>query len=374
MTRKIKILHILPNLSRGGAEKVCRDLLFNLNQEKYSLSLLLFNENGSGEVDKKELISRGVEIISLSKNHLIDVANFLNIIKSIKKIQPDILHCHLGGDIYGRLAGKFCGVPIIVSTEHNINKSERPSAGFLKRISAPIATKIFAVSESVKQDANRRYSIPLDKIEVITNGIDLQVFTGINKVAVSTDPTKKIIIGALGRLTEQKGFSILISAISKTTNHDFIVEIAGSGELEQKLKLEIKKHHLEKQVKLIGQVETIDFLPTIDIFVFPSLWEGLGLAILEAAAMNKPIIASDISSIKEIIDNDSAWLFKAGSARELALKIDNVIKNLNSAETKIKTDKAREIIINKFDLKTMISAYERWYDLLFEKYENPASK
>jgi glycosyltransferase involved in cell wall biosynthesis len=374
MIRKIKILHILPNLSRGGAEKVCQDLLFNTNKEKFSLSLLLFNENGSGEETKKELISQGIEIISLEKDHLIDWTNFLKIIRSIKKIKPDILHCHLGGDIYGRLAGKFCRVPIIISTEHNINHSERPVAKFLKKISAPFATKIFAVSEAVKNDAHKRYGIPLENIEIIHNGIDLSVYTQSNKTLLPPDPTKQIIIGALGRLSEQKGFNVLIEAVSKTINKDYLVKIAGSGELEQKLNSEIKKLNLEKRIKLIGQVETIDFLPTIDILVFPSLWEGLGLAILEAAAMDRPIIASDINSIREVIDNDSAWLFKVGSARELALKIDLVIKNLHSEETNNKTARARKIIIDRFDLKTMISAYERWYELLFEKYAHPASK
>jgi len=374
MTRKLKILHILPNLSRGGAEKVCQDLLLNLNQEKFSLSLLLFNENGSGEDIKKELISRGIEIFSLKKTHLIDLANFSKIIKTIKNLNPDILHCHLGGDIYGRFAGKFCKVPIIISTEHNINRNEKPSAAYLKKLSAHFATKIFAVSEAVKDDANKRYGIPPEKIEVISNGIDLRVFTGKKNDILSPNESKKIIIGGLGRLTEQKGFNVLIEAVSKTNSQDYLVQIAGSGELEKKLNNKINELNLKKRIELIGQVDTIDFLPKIDIFVFPSLWEGLGLAILEAAAMKIPIIASDINSLKEIINNDSAWLFKVGSARELANKIDHVIKNINSEEISAKTNKAREIIMNKFDLKTMISKYEYWYELLFEKYENSSSK
>ena len=326
MTKKIKILYILPNLSRGGAEKVCHDLLVSLDKEKFSLSLLLFKENNASENWKTEIKSSGVEIVSLKKTCLIDLNNFWQIIKAIKKINPDILHCHLGGDIYGRLAGKILNVPIIVSTEHNINKNESLIARYLKTMSAKYALKIFAVSNSVKVDAEKRYNIKSEKIEIIYNGIETNKFNIRKSEINSENENSKIIIGAIGRLSEQKGFKILIEATKKTENENYLVQIAGTGNQELILKNKIKELKLENRIELIGEVDSAIFLNKLDVFVLPSLWEGLGLVILEAGAANKPTIASKIDGVKEILNDDSSWLFEAGNSNELAKKIDYLIK------------------------------------------------
>jgi glycosyltransferase involved in cell wall biosynthesis len=359
MPKKIKILHLLPNLSQGGAEKVCCDLLLNLNQEEFSPSLLLFKENGAGNEGKKKLIARNIKIISLQKKYLLDLINFWNIFKTIKKIKPDILHTHLGGDIYGCLAGKLAGVPIIVSTEHNLNQTERGIITALKKFTSRYVVKIFAVSEAVKKDAIKRYKIVPEKITVIYNGIDLSVFKPIEH-----KENKPLVIGSLGRLTEQKGFETLIKAATKTENKNYLVKIAGTGNLEEMLKNKITTFNLTNRIELLGEVKAPDFLANIDIFVFPSLWEGLGLALLEAGAMAKPIIASETGGIKEIITDDNGWLFPTGNATELAAKIDLVIDNFNSEETKAKTKKIKNLVDSQFNLNMMVEAYGEWYQIL----------
>jgi glycosyltransferase involved in cell wall biosynthesis len=365
MTKKIKILQILPNLSRGGAEKVSTDLLLKLNSNDFNLSLILFKDNNEGGELKQSLISKGINIISLKKNFLIDPINFWNIYCQIKKIKPDIIHTHLGGDIYGRLAGALAKVPIIISTEHNLNFKERKSAAWLKKISIKYATKIIAVSEAVKKDAKKRYNIPDDKLMVIYNGIDLSYFQKTNSAQKPNNGM--LCLGTMGRLTEQKGFMTLINAISKTKNYNYILNIAGAGELETALKQSVKELNLEKRINFSGIVEAREFLNNIDAFVFPSLWEGLGLAVIEAAALSKPIIASNADGINEIIGADDGLLFKAGDENDLAAKIDYLIENIHTEEIKVKIIKARTKVSNQFDLNKMVIAYEAEYKSLFEK-------
>lgn len=372
MIKKIKILHILPNLSHGGAERVCYNILNNLNLEKFSPSLLLFKENNSGEDFKSILKSKGIEIISLEKKCLIDLKNFYQIIKVIKKIQPDIVHTHLGGDIYGRLAAKLVKTPIIVSTEHNLNYNEKTSATLLKTVSAKYANKIFAVSEAVKIDAIKRYNLKPEKVETIYNGIDLNIFK--TEQENTGEEKERYIIGALGRLTEQKGFSTLIEAVSKTKHENYQLSIAGKGELETSLKNQIKNQGLETRISLLGTVDAKKFIDDIDIFVFPSHWEGLGLAVLEAAALDKPIIASRIDGVKEIINENSGLLFQAKDANDLAEKIDYLIDNYNSSETQEKIKIAHEIVVKTFSLEKMIKSYESAYENLINEYENITSK
>ncbi len=110
-----------------------------------------------------------------------------------------------------------------------------------------------------------------------------------------------------------------------------------------------------------------DFLKKIDIFVLPSLWEGLGLVALEAALANKPIIASRVDGIKEIINSDNAWLFTAGDSNELVRQIDELIDNLNSEETQRKIASIRKIVEEKFSLTKMVENYSAWYEKLSQK-------
>lgn len=366
MEKKIKILHILPSLTRGGAEKVCYDILSNLNREKFFPSLILFKDNQEGIKWKKDLKDLNIPFSSYNKKYLFDIYNFWQIYKEIKKINPDIVHTHLGADIYGRIAAYLAGVKIIISTEHNINVSEKKIIGWLKKITSYMATKVFAVSQAVKDNAILRYKLGSNKVAVIYNGVDTDYFFPTEKEK-EINHNRDIIIGGMGRLSRQKGFSILIEAAKNIKHKNYKIIIAGQGELELDLKKQINTYGLQDKVILEGKVEARSFLNKIDIFVFPSLWEGLGIALLEAAAMKKVIIASKTGGIKEIITSDSGFLFQPGDADGLANKINYVISNLDKEEITSRVEKARKLVENRFSLKKMVSDYTLWYENLFNK-------
>ncbi len=364
MSKKIKILQILPSLTKAGAEQVVFNLLNNLNQDKYELGLLLFKDNDEGKTWKQILANKNIQVKCLKKRCLFDFFNFYQIIRHLYSFKPDIVHTHLGGDIYGRLAAKMVGIKIIVSTEHNINRQEKYSALQLKKITAKFAKKIFAVSQAVAQDANKRYKLKTEQLAIVYNGIDLSNFISNN---LEIKPKPVLTVGTLSRLTQQKGLNVLIEAVSQSKHNDFIVKIAGQGELKADLENQIKQLNLSNRVSLIGPVKAADFLSAIDIFVFPSLWEGLGLSLLEAGAMCKVVIASDVDGIKEIVNEKSGFLFKVGQAEDLAKQLDKVIDNFyvplvqekaNNLNIKIKTD---------FSLEKMIITYDNWYHKLISE-------
>lgn len=370
MTKKISVLHILPNLSRGGAERVAVNILKNLDRSRFAPSLLLFKDNHQGEEMRAELAAADVPVISLHKRLLLDPINIGLIIRAVAKIKPDIIHTHLGGDIYGIIAGKLNKVPVIVSTEHNVNKSAKKSAELVKKFNLKTATKIFAVSNAVREDAIVRYHLNPEQITVVYNGIDEQLFDAgkVSDWLPGREDTGKVLIGALGRLSPQKGFKSLIEAAAKTRNKNYLIEIAGVGELAGELRSRIKELELINRVRLVGPVSAKNFLSQLDIFVLPSLWEGLGLVILEAAALEKPIIASATGGILEILNEENAWLFPAGDDDALAQRIDDLLDNLNSLATKNKVASVKQIVLEKFSLSRMLSQYSDWYEkLLAEK-------
>ncbi len=361
MSKKIKVLHLLPNLSGGGAEKICRQILLGLNKEKFEACLLLFKDNNSSlnEKEKIKLKKKNIKIISLKKRYLFDPLNFFSIVKNLKKIKPNIIHSHLGGDIYGPLASFFVNKKIkIISTEHNINKSEKKVTRILKRFTSKKIDKVCAVSLAVKNDAMSRYDIDKKKIELVYNGVDVNYFR-INK---SNGNNEKIIIGSMGRLSRQKGHEILINAFSKINNDNLNLEIAGQGHLKKQLQTQINNLKLNNKVNLVGQVNNREWLSKIDIFVMPSLWEGLGLAVLEAAACQKPIVASSVDGIIEILTKDNSFLYKKNDSNELAQKLDYLIKNLNTFAVEEKINNAYVLVKNKFSLNSMIKKYQNIYE------------
>lgn len=375
---KIKIVYLIPTLDQGGAERFSVDLILNLDLEKYLPTLILFKHGG---LWAEELERAGLKVIVLNKKYKIDIYNFYQIIKELKNLKPKIIHTMLGGDLYGRLAAKILRIPIIVSTEQNLNPDENIIQNILKRITSSFANKIIAVSEAVKNDLIKRYRIPAKKVVVVYNGLNVNKFINYSKKTniidkeKSLDPeSRKIILGSLGRLVTQKGQSVLINSLAEIKGLNFECYIAGSGPLEAKLIRQIDSLGLAHKVKLIGPVVDVPkFLNSLDIFILPSIWEGQGIVILEAALVELPIIASAVDGIKELLSEDSAYLVKPGQVKDLASKISWLINNLDSQTVKDRSTKLKIEIINRFSIEKVAREYQKLYQELLNIYENSTS-
>lgn len=366
---KIKIVYILPSLDKGGAERFIVDLILNIDRQIFDPTLLLFVRGGEWT---KELKTNNVPVIILTKKHKFDLINFWQIYSTLKKNQPQIVHTQQGGDIYGRLAAKLLRIPIIVSTEQNVNQDESRFITTLKKMTTRYAAKIFAISPAVKKDAINRYNIPPDKLTIIYNGLNINKFTNNS----SKNNTENIFtFGTIGRLVPQKGQKILISAWNKLKNKDIRCLIAGVGPLQDDLNQQITSSNLSHRIKLVGPVaDPAAFLKSLDAFVFPSIWEGLGIVLLEAGLIGLPIVASAVDGITEIIDDKTGWLVPAGDPDALAAKINWLADNLDSLEVKERVKTLQTKIIKNFDIKKITVDYQSWYQkLLNEHYENSSS-
>lgn len=357
---KIKIAYVLPSLDKGGAERFITDLILNLNREIFSPTLLLFVRGGEW---LSELEANDIPTIILEKRHKLDLINFWQIYSALRKTRPDIVHTQQGGDIYGRLAAKLLRIPVIVSTEQNINQDETPAVTALKRLTARWAAKIFAISEAVKIDAIKRYRLAPDKLAIIYNGINIQKFN--SRKIRKNNIASTLTFGTMGRLAPQKGQFVLISAWRRLKDKDIRCLIAGVGPLEKELDERIRYYGLTDKINLVGPVsDSAGWLESLDAFVFPSLWEGLGLVLLEAGLAGLPIIASAEGGITEIIDEQTGWLVPAGDAEALAAKISWLAVNLDQPEVQEKIKNLQTKIIGRFDIKKIAADYEDWYQRL----------
>lgn len=357
--KKIKVLHIIPSLVNGGAERLLIDIIKHTNLEKFSPLVLVFKTKGDLY---EEMAATGVPLFAYTKKYKIDFKNFLKIYQTIKNEKPDIVHTHLGGDIYGRLAAHWLKVPVIISTEHNLNKKEHWLVTKAKQWTAPWANVIIAVSEAVKRDASKRYNVDPTRFTVIYNGIDTNRY----KITQRKDDNDIFTIGAAGRFVEQKGFKYLIEAIKKLVEKDRQIQciIKGDGYLREDLEKCIKQYKLESVVLLPGTDSNLsDYYSTLDVFVIPSIWEGLGLVALEAGTAGVPLIASNIDGLKEIIeDGVDGLLVPVEDSRALADRIMYVMDNPDQSQMLANHLQAK--VREKFSIESMVKQYEILYEIL----------
>jgi glycosyltransferase involved in cell wall biosynthesis len=227
------------------------------------------------------------------------------------------------------LAARLAQVPRIIYRRGLANpvKDTLLNRFFYRRIITRLIVNSRATRETVLQ--NNPNLIPLDKIQIIYNGIDLEHFDGLPLKPASYGNRSEVIIGNSGRLVRQKGqhFLIELARRLKKSGIPFKILIAGSGEREGELKQLAADSGVSDVVQFIGFVDDMkSFLHSIDIFVLTSLWEGFGYVIAEAMASRKPVVAFRISSNPELIDHGrSGFLVRTGDVDALCNKVSRLI-------------------------------------------------
>lgn len=365
----IKVFHIIPCLDRGGAERVAIDLIINASPYAEGLLVSLKKPRSGGEILEKELLRHGKKLKVIGQRHQADIVALIKLYFFFRNEKPDVVHTHLfGGDLYGRLAARLARVPVVISTEHNFNITEGSFRKLIKKITARLSSLIIAVSKGVADNTIRTEGALPSRTRVIYNGIKTKEFN-----THDGEFHNPLVVGCLGRLSQQKNHQELVTALS-LVNPNIKCLIAGEGELKSDLLGQIEGLQLSSHVRLVGQQDDINkFFSEIDVFILPSLSEGLPLVLLEAGAAGLPVIASDISSNKEIIEHGkTGYLYNSGKPEELAEAL--VFMRENPDKAKVFGIALLAHVKKEFDVSLMVEKYEAVYkELLSNYYENTPS-
>lgn len=363
----INILHVISKLPVGGVENQLLLILKNYDRTKFNpivCSLL-----DKGEIGK-EIEEAGIEVISLNKlKHRFDPTIVRDICHLIKKRNIKIVRTHqYHANLYGRLAGWLAKVPCIVASIHNVyTRDKKIHRRIINKLLSRFTDKVVAVSETVKHDILMYDGLSEDKVTVIYNGIDINRFSRINGNIIRKEfkiPFDIPVIGTIGRLTFQKGMKYLLEAVSlvKKRSPKIILLIVGDSPIKDELQNYAKALGMDSHVIFTGSRRDVpELLSAMDIFVLPSLWEGLPNALLEAMAAGKPIIATDIPPIREIVNSEKVGiLVPPQNCNAIADSIEFLFHNKNFAENL--ANAARERVFTTFHIKTSV----RHYTELFE--------
>lgn len=345
----MKIAHVVWGLGTGGVETMLVDIV-NIQIETEEVKVYVINaicdENVVNKIDTR------VDIIYCNRE--IGSKNFFPIIKfniMLIKYNPDIIHCH-----YSNLAKLFFSPHRKLVTIHNTQSEGRDFHKF---------DYLFCISKAVKKDvAQKGYPNGC----VVYNGIHVDKINHRPKGIFANTKEKRFV--CIGRLYKDKGQWLLVEAINELVNvrglSDFSIDFIGEGEDYEMLQKRVIKYGLTEKISFLGIKPREYFYPLLceyDLLILPSISEGFGLVLAEAAAAKVPIITCDLEGPMEVINNgDFGISFKTGDSKDLA---DVIERFLNEGKDTERVENAYHYVLENFDIrKTSIRYIEEYRKIL----------
>ena len=389
---KTRVIHIITRLDKGGSAETTLHIVSSLNMEKYDVFLAhgLSRESNMSIMEKEVVESdlllaeaKGVRVFALPslvrrlsfKN---DLLAFINIYRLIKRIRPHIVHTHTSkAGLLGRLASFLARVPIIIHTPHG---------HVFHSYYGPVMTKVFVFAEKIlsfmtdkitaltnrERDEHLEEGIAsIEKYVVIHSGVMLDRLMNMNidagavrgEFGIAQDSN---VVGVVGRLVPIKGHKYLVSAAKRIIKEfrNTVFVFVGDGYLSSRLERQAESVGVRKNIIFTGwRKDAVEILDLFDILVLPSLNEGMGKVLVEGMALGKPIIASNVGGIIDLVRNgENGILVPPGDSDALGEAILQLLKDKNLSEKLGKNGKA--MVYPEFDASVMVKQIDDLYESL----------
>ncbi len=346
----------------GGGEKWMVKAAKGLSQRNHNV----FLGCKKNSILMKKATQEGIKTFGINIHSDFGPINTYKIYNFLSKNKIEILICNLNKDVrVAGLAGRLAKTPLIFA-RHGIQLCGKKLKHKITLLN--LTDGIITNSQTIK-DAYMKYGwFNDDFVKVIYNGIKTN--KNIPNYPIEEElpfiKNKKIILSA-GRLSNQKGFIYLIKTakIAKEYNRNWIFLIAGKGRLKNNLLQAIEDDGLKNYVKLIGFYEDIfPLLKVSDVFVLPSLFEGMPNVVMEAMSLGKPVVATDVNGVRELmVDGETGFIVPPKNHQAIYEKLSLLLSNKNLCEKMGKTGRKR--IEDNFTYKNMIDNLESF---LIERY------
>lgn len=377
---KINLLHIISSLQIGGAEKQVVTLLKHLDKEKYRIILCCLHSGGPLE---KEIKNKDVEIVLLRMRLRYIFFAMFKLIRLMKKEEIQIVHTHLYSDhLWGRIAARIAGVPVIVTTEHGRGMWKKGRHLLFERIANKFTDMRISVSEDVRQiRIQREHTLP-EKVITISNSVNPDEFIvadsirddRIKELGINSDD---LVIGAVARFDPDKALDKLLEAVSLVAKSIRNVKLilVGEGPLRKNLMDCAVRLTIADKVIFTGARTDIDeLLSIIDVYVNSSIREGIPVSLLEAMAAKRAVVATNVGGNAEVINDESCGLIV--EPNDIDALARGIISLLNDKALRERMGlKARARIQEHFSVKSQAGKIESLYEkILMSKFKNRKEK
>jgi L-malate glycosyltransferase len=313
--KKIRLLHLITRLPIGGAERMLLGVLHNLDTERFDSIVCCIQDRGE-LAEEVESLGIPVHALGLMERGGFDRRVVPALRHLIREHKVELVHTHLyHANLYGRLAAHKEGISAIASV-HNTYQKRKWYRHLINRYLARYTFRVTAGSVDVERDLLEIDGIPKEKVVCLPNCIDL---TRVETTLTPIEAKQRLgfsatdrVIGTVGRVEEQKGHIFLLEAFARLRqlpgiNDNLRLLIVGDGRLMPTLHETATRLGIADACYFPGNIALLaDIYRAIDIFIMPSLWEGLSLAMLEAMAAGLPVVATDVGGALDVL-GDNRW-------------------------------------------------------------------
>lgn len=347
----MRILHVIASLEIGGAQRLLVDLL-PLQVTSDNVDLLVY-ERVNNDFEKT-IEQVGIRIICMNEHNFHNPCIVLSLRKIFKKY--DLVHAHLFPTIYwASLAARGLKVKLVY-TEHSTSNSRRNKWYFrpIERFMYSRFNRIISISQQT-QDALTSWLRQCDeRFVVINNGVNTLKFASVTSAVI---PRSLIMVS---RFASSKDQETVIRAMKQLDN-GVILYLVGDGENRARCESLAKELGVSEQVSFLGsRSDVLELIASSYIGIQSSNWEGFGLTAVELMAAGKPVIASDVDGLKQVVEG-AGLIFKKGDSEDLAMKISLLLNDCYYYDSVSKKCIERSLL---YDIKAMAKKYnDTYYEL-----------
>lgn len=374
---KKTVVHFTDSVEFGGAEKALVQLITGLDRERW-LPVLFYHPIGTSMPWwVREVLESGLEVRAVpplgGRENLRHWPRFLG---DLHRLRPAVFHAHLTWPLActeALVMARLMRVPVKTATMQLF--WDIPYNAFMRlkrRLVSGAVDRYIAVSNENAEKMRETFGVPSERIATIYNAVDLAAFESPGRSdpfprLTAADHPKPPVILTSARLTEQKGHTYLLDAAAEVPQALFLV--AGDGPTRSTLEEKARRLGISDRVRFLGFRSDIPaLLASCDVFVLPSLYEGFPLAVLEALAAGKPVVATSAGGVAEIIrDGRTGLLVPPADPTALAHAIRRILKEPLRARTM--AEAGRRLVRLHYSVESMVQSVSALYDQLLLKSE-----
>jgi glycosyltransferase involved in cell wall biosynthesis len=333
-----RVLHVQKVAGIAGSENHLLTLLPCLREHGFEPSMLvLADPEDRPESFIQQMRSNGVPVDSIPMRADVDPLLPAVLARYLRRHSFELIHSHLfHADLYCALAAHLAGHRRLISTKHGYNPwRAKPQYGMLDRLAALKQRRIIIISHAIGNWLARVEGLPTKNMQTVHYALDAKKFRTIGDVRSPCDGLCRPVTGTVSRLLVQKGIHVLIQAFADCLAHGPAgsLVVVGDGSARPELEQQARTLGISDKVHFLGHVPHPALSAVIqgfDIFAFPSFGEGFGMVLLEAMAWGKPVVASDVMAIPEIVlDGVTGLLAPPNDPEKLASALLRLIINSN---------------------------------------------
>lgn len=374
--KKTRVLHIVPTLNPGGAERVAVHIVTRLNPRRYEGAVVSLGRREECDLDRL-LEEAGVEVQYLGKPPGFDYRMYYRLHRALRDYRPDVVHTHMQVLRYALPSMLLLKRASLLHTIHNLAERDvEPRARFIQRYAFNHGVVPIGVATEVALSVERLYGI--QECRVISNGIPTARYA---RPQISRKEWRAregfgdddVLFVCVARFAPQKNHALLLKAFAQgpASDPNAHLVLVGEGVLRQQLEGQAKSLGLSRQVHFLGlRTDIPDVLGAMDVFVLSSDYEGNPLSVMEAMASGLPIVSTAAGGVPDLFENGKeGFLVQPGDVQGLSLSMMSLLRNreLRQALGRAAARRARE----RFDVSTMVQAHEALYESLVDQAHRP---